>query len=116
MSQYPLYLQLGSLLSIYGCYQYVYNTGGDRYDLVRSGADHGTYMIAPTAESAYDPTIKISHDTKTNNGREIAGVWGYMFQIMFQVSIIISMCRRFTFSQKVDMFFINKSNREKQER
>jgi hypothetical protein len=26
------------------------------------------------------------------------------------------MCRRFTFSQKVDMFFINKSNREKQER
>jgi hypothetical protein len=43
-------------------------------------------MIAPTAESVYDPAIKISHDTKTNNGGEIAGVWGYMFQIMFQVS------------------------------
>lgn len=81
-----LYFGLGSLLSIYGCYQYVYNTGGDRYDPVRSGADHGTYMIAPTAESVYDPAIKISHDTKTNNGGEIAGVWGYMFQIMFQTN------------------------------
>lgn len=78
----PLCLQLGSVLSIYGCYQYVCNTGGDRYDPVRSGADHGTYMIAPTAETAYDPAIKISHD----NGRETAGLWGYMFQIMFQVS------------------------------
>jgi len=79
-----LYFGLGSLLSIYGCYQYVYSTGGDTYDLVRSGADHGTYMTAPTAESAYDPTIKISYYTKANNGR--AGFWGYMFQILFQTN------------------------------
>ncbi|KAJ1282396.1 hypothetical protein BS78_03G048700 [Paspalum vaginatum] len=81
-----LYFGLGSLLSIYGCYQYAYKTGGDRYDLVQSDADHGTYITVPAAESASDPTIKVSYYTKTNNGREVAGFWGYMFQIMFQTN------------------------------
>ncbi|KAL6848105.1 hypothetical protein ACP4OV_022233 [Aristida adscensionis] len=81
-----LYFGLGLLLSIYGCYQYAYKTGGDGYDLIQSGADHGTYVTAPTGESAHDHTIKIPHYSKTHSGREIAGFWGYVFQIMFQTN------------------------------
>lgn len=38
-----------------------------RYDLVISGADHGTYIIASTAETAYDTAIKMSHGTNSTN-------------------------------------------------
>ncbi|CAM0879809.1 unnamed protein product [Alopecurus aequalis] len=75
-----LYFGLGSVLSIYGCCQYAYKTSGDG-----SGADHGSYIIAPTGESGYDNSIKTSF-SKTHDGREIAGFWGYLFQMMFQTN------------------------------
>uniref|UniRef100_A0A0D9UXC0 Uncharacterized protein n=1 Tax=Leersia perrieri TaxID=77586 RepID=A0A0D9UXC0_9ORYZ len=75
-----LYFGLGSVLSIYGCYQYSYKNCGDR-----SGADHGTYIIAPTGESAYNHSIKNPCYSKMHGGKEIAGFWGYLFQIMFQL-------------------------------
>ncbi|KAF0920371.1 hypothetical protein E2562_034833 [Oryza meyeriana var. granulata] len=74
-----LYFGLGSVLSIYGCYQYSYKIVGDR-----AGADHGTYIIAPAGESAYDHSIK--NPCTMHGGREIAGFWGYLFQIMFQTN------------------------------
>jgi len=76
-----LYFGLGSLLSIYGCYQYAYKTSGDG-----SGADRGSYIIAPTVESACDHVIKSPCYSKTHGGKEIAGFWGYLFQIMFQTN------------------------------
>lgn len=74
-----LYFGLGLVFSIYGCHQYAYKTNGDRSD-----ADHGSYIIAPTGESGYDNSIKSF--SKTHDGREIAGFWGYLFQIMFQTN------------------------------
>ncbi|VAH72920.1 unnamed protein product [Triticum turgidum subsp. durum] len=72
-----LYFGLGSVLSFYGCYQYACK-------MDKSVGDHGSYIIAPTGESTYDDSIKSSCFNKTHDGREIAGFWGYLFQIMFQ--------------------------------
>jgi hypothetical protein len=69
------------VLSIYGCYQYSYKNGDNR-----SGADHGTYIIAPAGESVYDQSIKNPCYSKMHGGKEIAGFWGYLFQIMFQTN------------------------------
>ncbi|KAI4967716.1 hypothetical protein ZWY2020_016965 [Hordeum vulgare] len=74
-----LYFGLGSVLSVYGCYQYACKTD-------KSDADRGSYIIAPTEESTYDNSIKSSCLNKTHDGREIAGFWGYLFQIMFQTN------------------------------
>ncbi|XBI62272.1 hypothetical protein VPH35_042919 [Triticum aestivum] len=74
-----LYFGLGSVLSFYGCYQYACKTA-------KSDGDHGSYIIAPTGESTYDDSIKSSCFNRTHNGREIAGFWGYLFQIMFQTN------------------------------
>ncbi|RLM92158.1 uncharacterized protein C2845_PM08G04070 [Panicum miliaceum] len=81
-----LYFGLGSLLSVYGCYQYAYKTSGDGSDLIGSGADRGSYTIAPTGESAYNHVIKSPCYSKIHGGQEIAGFWGYLFQIMFQTN------------------------------
>ncbi|XBI25111.1 hypothetical protein VPH35_050095 [Triticum aestivum] len=74
-----LYFGLGSVLSFYGCYQYACK-------MDKSVGDHGSYIIAPTGESTYDDSIKSSCFNKTHDGREIAGFWGYLFQIMFQTN------------------------------
>jgi hypothetical protein len=55
--------------------------------MIRFGADHGTYVIAPTGESAYGHAIKSPCHSKIHGGQEIAGFWGYLFQIMFQVTM-----------------------------
>ncbi|GJN37347.1 hypothetical protein PR202_gb26288 [Eleusine coracana subsp. coracana] len=81
-----LYFGLGSLLSMYGCYQYAYKTRGNRSDLIGSSADHGTYVIAPTGEGAYDHAIKSPCYSNIHGDKEIAGFWGYLFQIMFQTN------------------------------
>ncbi|XP_044983657.1 uncharacterized protein LOC123450520 [Hordeum vulgare subsp. vulgare] len=74
-----LYFGLGSVLSVYGCYQYACK-------MDKSDADRGSYIIAPMEESTYDNSIKSSCLNKTHDGREIAGFWGYLFQIMFQTN------------------------------
>ncbi|KAI4980604.1 hypothetical protein ZWY2020_021089, partial [Hordeum vulgare] len=75
-----LYFGLGSVLSVYGCYQYACKTD-------KSDADHGSYIIAPTEETTYNNSIKSSCLNKTHDGREIAGFWGYLFQIMFHLNV-----------------------------
>ncbi|KAE8820773.1 hypothetical protein D1007_01081 [Hordeum vulgare] len=75
-----LYFGLGSVLSVYGCYQYACK-------MDKSDADRGSYIIAPMEESTYDNSIKSSCLNKTHDGREIAGFWGYLFQIMFQFDV-----------------------------
>ncbi|VAH72922.1 unnamed protein product [Triticum turgidum subsp. durum] len=77
-----LYFGLGSVLSFYGCYQYACK-------MDKSVGDHGSYIIAPTGESTYDDSIKSSCFNKTHDGREIAGFWGYLFQIMFQYGVLV---------------------------
>jgi hypothetical protein len=80
------------VLSVYGCYQYAYKTSGDGSD-----SDHGSYIIAPTDESGYDNSIKTSCFSKAHDGREIAGFWGYLFQIMFQVTHHPNCCLHIVF-------------------
>ncbi|KAF5730860.1 hypothetical protein HS088_TW19G00460 [Tripterygium wilfordii] len=60
------YFGLGSLFSMYGCYQYHKRVGGDKVDNVEVDAEQGT-SAAP------------AH-------RQAAGKWAYLFQIIFQMN------------------------------
>lgn len=75
-----MFLQLGSLLSIYGCYQYHNKVGGDNTEdemLDPESSGDGKQM-QPVGGGA-------SQDHHHQPDRKIAGFWGYVFQIIFQV-------------------------------
>lgn len=82
-----VYFGLGSLLSVYGCHQYLNKVGADKLDLERPDAERGTYM-APTIEenSNVHGAVKISGFHEEDNTQEIAGFWGYVFQIIYQTN------------------------------
>ena len=72
-------VQIGSLLSIYGCYQYHNKVGGDRSEeLDEERASRGEITNLP-----HD--AKIIGAKSPRHPRQVAGFWGYTFQIMFQV-------------------------------
>lgn len=78
--------QLGSLLSMYGCYQYHKKAGGDKVD-IELDTEQGTCGATPHGENS-----KMSVPSKTSGPheqhdhlRKPAGIWGYVFQIIFQV-------------------------------
>ncbi|KAJ0962499.1 hypothetical protein J5N97_027621 [Dioscorea zingiberensis] len=81
-----LYFGLGSLLSVYGCYQYVNKVDGVKVDHTRSNNEQGVY-IAPTDEENMNahPMKKSSVFLEEHSDREIAGFWGYLFQIIYQM-------------------------------
>ncbi|KAH7858830.1 hypothetical protein Vadar_028495 [Vaccinium darrowii] len=69
-----IYFGLGSLLSIYGCYQYEEKERGDhRMNSGELDAEQGTGAKQPGSNQAH-------------NIRKIAGFWAYLFQIIFQMS------------------------------
>lgn len=82
-----IYFGFGSSFSIYGCWQYHNGVGGGRADFMTLDAERGTY-VAPTLNG--DGNISsISKDLDTHdepNVRKTAGLWGYAFQIIFQMS------------------------------
>ncbi|XP_072961419.1 uncharacterized protein [Typha angustifolia] len=80
-----VYFGLGSLLSIYGCHQYLNKVGGDRVEFVRSDTEHGGYL-APTTEANANVHPSKSSGSCENDNRETAGFWGYLFQIIFQTN------------------------------
>ncbi|OVA16970.1 hypothetical protein BVC80_9043g11 [Macleaya cordata] len=79
-----IYFGLGSVLSVYGYYEYRNRVGGDRAEL---DAEQGNY-VAPRHEE----NITASNATKSSipqeqhSDRQIAGICGYIFQIIFQMS------------------------------
>lgn len=81
-----IYFGLGSLLSIYGCYQHHKKAGGDKVDSVLD-AEQGS-CVAP----AHGDNAKMSDPTKSSGPheelhvRQQAGFWGYAFQIIFQMN------------------------------
>ncbi|RWR85646.1 hypothetical protein CKAN_01451700 [Cinnamomum micranthum f. kanehirae] len=77
-------LQLGSLLSIHGCYQ-VLKSGSDRVNHIMSEAERGTY-VAPTLDENVNlnGTVKNSVQREEHYVRRTAGIWGYAFQIIYQ--------------------------------
>nr|XP_029124385.1 uncharacterized protein LOC105058816 [Elaeis guineensis] len=82
-----VYFGLGSLLSVYGCHQYLNKVGADKPDPERPDAERGTFM-APTIEENPNMhgAVKISGFHEEDNTREIAGFWGYVFQIIYQTN------------------------------
>lgn len=80
--------QLGSLVSIYGCRQYLNEVGDDPSHHTRLDEEHGTYTapISERSEIACQ-TIKNSAIQEERNARKIAGYCGYAFQIIYQVMV-----------------------------
>lgn len=78
-------LQLGSLLSIYGCYG-ILHSGCDKVNHIMSDAERGTYVAPTLEENVYlEGTTKNSVTQEEHYVRRIAGLWGYAFQIIYQV-------------------------------
>ncbi|KAH7682884.1 hypothetical protein IHE45_05G148200 [Dioscorea alata] len=89
-----VYFGLGSLLSIYGIHQYHNKVGGDKVDHERVDEERGTY-VAPTNEDNEQCMTKIFPIPREDNAREVAGFWGYAFQIIYQTNagaVILTDC------------------------
>ncbi|KAI7734480.1 hypothetical protein M8C21_030288, partial [Ambrosia artemisiifolia] len=77
-----IYFGIGSLLSIYGCCQHHNKVGGDRSEEQDEEQQAAGAEITnmPIAAKYVGPKDSIHH-------RQVAGFWGYAFQIMFQFII-----------------------------
>lgn len=74
--------QIGSLLSIKGCCQYHNNkVGGDRCE------EQDEEQPAPAEINNLSNAAKYIGPKDRMHPRQVAGFWGYVFQIMFQVKI-----------------------------
>ncbi|CAM8943558.1 unnamed protein product [Rhodiola kirilowii] len=78
-----LYFGLGSVLSVYGCFQHSSRVGGSQIE----DTEQGTYPSRIAAEQSirfavgktFRPAPQVSHL------QNLAGFWAYTFQIMFQI-------------------------------
>ncbi|KAF1002182.1 uncharacterized protein LOC141702124 [Apium graveolens] len=82
-----IYFGLGSLISINGCYKHYKKVGGDRIaNLELEGdAEQGTLHTSETpkySEVATSTKEFVCH----GQDRELAGFWGYLFQVIFQMN------------------------------
>ncbi|XP_020259749.1 uncharacterized protein LOC109836301 isoform X3 [Asparagus officinalis] len=82
-----VYFGLGSLLSAYGCHQYLKKMGGDMMNGSSLDAERGVYAahISERSETVHR-TIKNSVFNEEHNVRKVAGIWGYVFQIIYQTN------------------------------
>lgn len=81
-----IYFGIGSLLSIYGCYQYHNKVGGDRSEELDE--EQAAITNLPNA-------VKSIGRKDQNHPRQVAGFWGYAFQIIFQMeagAIVLTDC------------------------
>ncbi|KAD2806041.1 hypothetical protein E3N88_39418 [Mikania micrantha] len=81
---------IGSLLSIYGCCQHHNKVGGDRSEEEQDEEQAAQAEITnlPNAAKYIGPKDPIHH-------RQVAGFWGYVFQIMFQMqagAVVLTDC------------------------
>lgn len=91
-----LYFGLGSLLSAHGCLRYIGMMGSHGDTRIRSDAERATYIaptngigryIAPANGSANGHgRIKSSVTHEVHNTRQLAGFWGYAFQVIYQTN------------------------------
>ncbi|XP_043687146.1 uncharacterized protein LOC122638310 isoform X2 [Telopea speciosissima] len=82
-----IYFGLGSLLSIYGCFQFRNRVGGDDTHHVGLEAEGGTY-VAPIHGGNVNmcSTTKSSDPQEGSHIHQTAGIWCYVFQIIFQIT------------------------------
>lgn len=93
-----IYFGLGSLLSMNGCYQNHKTTGGDRVENVELDAEQGNYAAPPRADNSNACNAAKSLDPReAHHVRQTAGLWGYVFQIIFQMSAGAVMLTDFVF-------------------
>ncbi|KAI3931313.1 hypothetical protein MKX01_040230 [Papaver californicum] len=78
-----IYFGLGSLLSIYGCYQYCTRAVGDH---VMLDEDRGSYVAPMPEENGNEGNISKSWVPEQHYVCKTAGTWGYIFQTMFQMN------------------------------
>ena len=64
------------MLSVHGCYQHHKKAGGDKVGNVDGDAEQGIY-VSNNQKSLGPPVEHLA--------RQPAGLWGYIFQIIFQV-------------------------------
>ncbi|KZV52151.1 hypothetical protein F511_07106 [Dorcoceras hygrometricum] len=78
-----IYFGLGSLLSIHGCYRYRNEIHrGDRFD-----TEHGSYRTSTNGHNSNVLNVaKGMEHNEEHVHRRIAGFWGYLFQIIFQMN------------------------------
>lgn len=93
-------MQLASLFSIYGCCRCCHEAGGARVDQVALDAERGTYVALSLEENWNMPSISKSLNSGLNSheeypARKTAGILGYTFQIIYQVSILRRHCFAF---------------------
>uniref|UniRef100_A0A7N0VHI6 Uncharacterized protein n=1 Tax=Kalanchoe fedtschenkoi TaxID=63787 RepID=A0A7N0VHI6_KALFE len=83
-----IYFGVGTIFSIYGCQQKSTILNQEQADIVPSDMERGTYT-APSLDGA--PNIstsgKVKDSDNTIDDREIANVWSYAFQLIFQVAV-----------------------------
>ncbi|XP_061353583.1 uncharacterized protein LOC133298333 [Gastrolobium bilobum] len=78
-----IYFGLGSSFSLYGCFLIHNKFGSGTVNRASLDAELGTYVVS-THDGALDmPNMPKSPDQESH-ARKIAGVWGYIFQIIFQ--------------------------------
>ncbi|KAK4750393.1 hypothetical protein SAY87_003875 [Trapa incisa] len=77
-----IYFGLGSLLSSYGCYEYRHRPLGDKVDDMEIGSERGVY--SPNAPDSGSKAFNKKPTPK--EGRKLADIWGYLFQIIFQMN------------------------------
>lgn len=82
-----IYFGLGSVLSMYGCYQHHKKAGGDRVDNVEVDTEQGTSEAgAQGGISKMSDPSKSSVPHEPHHLNKPAGFWGYAFQIIFQMN------------------------------
>jgi hypothetical protein len=82
-------LQIGSSLSLYGCYKYRNRVGEDAADHVRD-AERGTYVAPTLGENAETSNMYKSFTDEECPSRKGAGLYVYIFQVIYQVSFSCS--------------------------
>ncbi|KAI4336166.1 hypothetical protein L6164_014728 [Bauhinia variegata] len=78
-----IYFGLGSVLSMYGCYQYHKKASGDKVDNVDGDAEQGIYDDTALPQCSNKSSLGTPQEHLV---RQPAGVWGYTFQIIFQMN------------------------------
>ncbi|CAK9176135.1 unnamed protein product [Ilex paraguariensis] len=82
-----IYFGFGSLLSIYGCYQHQKICSGINVHHVRMDAEQGLYVpfISGEPVNGIGKVKNLDHHGK-NFVLQTARIWGYMFQVLFQIT------------------------------
>ncbi|KNA13577.1 hypothetical protein SOVF_115390 [Spinacia oleracea] len=81
-----IYFGLGSVLSMYGCYDYHQKISGDRVHSEGIDAERGGYFASINDGAPNAIKTSFSPQQVLDRQRATAGFWGYVLQIIFQMN------------------------------